>query len=111
MANNRQYAESLLGPRDTSYLDTNRRVANEIYNTNWGTLQNQFENLKNRLEQAREESKKAYATGLGETAERSFDRMNAGTANLIGRGVANSGLVNRLVQADTQAKGEGVNKL
>ena len=111
MATNRQYAEGLLGPRDTSYLDTNRRVANEIYKTNWGTLQNQFENLKNRLEQAREESKKAYATGLGETAERSFDRMNAGTANLISRGVGNSGMADRLVQADTLAKGENVNKL
>jgi uncharacterized protein YukE len=111
MANNRQYAESLLGPRDTSYLDTNRHVANEIYKTNWGTLQNQFENLKNRLEQAREESKKVYNKGLGDVAEAGFDRMNAGTANLISRGVGNSGMADRLVQDNTQAKGEGVNKL
>ena len=111
MNNNRQYAEDLLGNRNTGYLDTNKRVAGDIYKTNWGTLQNQFENLKNRLVQAREESKKAYGMGLGEVAEGSFDRMNAGTANLISRGVGNSGLADRLVQIDTQAKGEGVNRL
>lgn len=107
----KKYAEDLLGPNRRDQYDTQRDVAQDLYRTNFDTIQNTFLNLKEKLEAQRERSNRAYREGLGEVAEGSFDRMNAQTANLVQRGLTNSGIGNRLEQADTTAKGEAVNRL
>lgn len=107
----RKYAEDLIGPNNRGYLDTQRKVAKDIYQTNFDTIQNNFKNLKERLELQRNKSNLAFNKGLSDVADSSYNRVNAQTANLVGRGLTTSGLGDRVTQGDTATKGEAVQKL
>lgn len=112
MANtSRSYAEQLVGPLNKSHYDTQRKVANQSYETNWEDLQNQYKNLQEQLKQRQEQANRDYASGLVQVAENSFDRMNSANNNMVNRGLTTSGLNNLMTQADTTAKGEEVSKL
>jgi hypothetical protein len=112
MANtSRSYAEQLVGPLNKSHYDTQRKVANQSYETNWEDLQNQYKNLQEQLKQRQEQANRDYASGLVQVAENSFDRMNSVNNNMVNRGLTTSGLNNLMTQADTTAKGEEVSKL
>lgn len=111
MATNRKYAENMVGPWERDHLDKQRGVAQDIYGTNWESLKNQYGNLKSKLDSDRAIAQAAYQKGLSQAAESSFDRMNAGSANLVGRGLANSGLGERLIQSEVMNKGQNVNRL
>lgn len=112
MANtSRSYAEQLVGPLNREHYDTQRKVANQSYETNWEDLQNQYKNLQEQLKQRQEQANRDYASGLVQVAENSFDRMNSANNNMVNRGLTTSGLNNLMTQADTTAKGEEVSKL
>lgn len=107
----RKYAEDLIGLNNRGYLDTQRNVAKDIYQTNFDIIQNKFKNLKERLELQRNMSNLAFNEGLSDVADSSYNRVNAQTANLVGRGLTTSGLGDRVTQGDTAAKGEAIQKL
>lgn len=107
----REYAENLIGGWDRSGYAKQGDVAKQTAKTKWEVLQNQFANLKAQLESQREEAQQNFSEGLGAVAEGSYDRMNKGTADLVNRGLTNSGIGNLITQADTRAKGADVRGL
>ena len=112
MANRgREYAENLVGALDRSAYGQQRDVAQNVYNTNWQNVQNQYRNLQDKLKLQQERANTAYAEGLVDAAENSFDRQRLGSANLANRGLAASGINNLLSQADTAQKGEDISNL
>lgn len=112
MANKgREYAESLVGALDRSAYGQQRDVAQSTYNTNWQNVQNQYKNLQDKLKLQQQRANRAFAEGLVDVAENSFDRQRLGSGNLANRGLSASGLTNMLNQADTAQKGEEISKL
>lgn len=112
MANKgREYAESLVGPLDRSFYGQQRDVAQNTYNTNWQNVQNQYNNLQEKLKLQQQRANRDFAEGLVDVAENSFNRQRLGSSNLSNRGLAASGLTNILSQADTAQKGEDIGKL
>lgn len=108
MNNSRRYAEDLVGALKTEHYGTQRDVADKIYNTNWQNLENQYKNLKDKLEAKRVEENRAFAQGLVETAESGYDMARANAQNLANRGLTASGVQNLAQQANTTAKGQQV---
>ena len=112
MANKgRAYAENLVGALDRSAYGKQRDVAQNIYNTNWQNVQNQYKNLQDKLKLQQQRANREFAEGLVDVAENSFNRQRVGSGNLANRGLSASGLTNILSQADTAQKGEDVGKL
>lgn len=112
MANSsRQYAENLVGALNRSSYDTQRDLAQQAYNTNWQSLQNQYKNLQEKLKKQQEDANLAYSKGLTDVAENSYDRMYNANANLANRGLTTSGIRNLAQQQDITSKGEEVGDL
>lgn len=112
MANRgREYAEGLVGALDRSAYGQQRDVAQNTYNTNWQSVQNQYRNLQDKLKLQQQRANRDFAEGLVNVAEGSFDRQRTGSGNLANRGLAASGLTNMLNQADTVQKGEEIGNL
>jgi hypothetical protein len=111
MSTSRDYAKDLVGEWDRSQYGKLGDAAQTTQKTRWGNIQNQFANLKNQLEAQRQEAEQEYAKGVGAVSENSFDRMNQGSADLVSRGLTNSGVGSLLAQGDIRAKGQDVNKL
>lgn len=108
MNNSRKYAEDLVGALKTEHYNTQRDVANSIYNTNWKNLENQYKNLQEKLEAKRQENNRAFAKGLVETAESGYDMARANAQNLANRGLITSGVQDLAQQANTTSKGQQV---
>jgi phage tail protein X len=111
MNNSRRYAEDLVGALKTEHYGTQRDVADKIYNTNWQNLENQYKNLKDKLEAKRVEENRAFASGLANTAESGYDMARANAQNLANRGLSVSGVQDLADKANTTVKGEQVLKL
>ena len=112
MANKgREYAENLVGALDRSAYGQQRDVAQNVYNTNWQNVQNQYKNLQDKLKLQQQRANRDFAEGLVDVAESSFNRQRVGSGNLANRGLSASGLTNILNQADTAQKGEDIAKL
>lgn len=112
MANKgREYAENLVGALDRSAYGQQRDVAQNVYNTNWQNVQNQYRNLQDKLKLQQQRANRDFAEGLVDVAENSFNRQRVGSGNLANRGLSASGLTNILSQADTAQKGEDIGKL
>ena len=112
MANRgREYAEGLVGPLDRSAYNQQRDVAQNVYNTNWQNVQNQYRNLQDKLKLQQQRANTDFAEGLVNAAESSFNRQRIGSGNLTNRGLAASGLTNILAQSDISQKGEDIGKL
>ena len=112
MANKgREYAEGLVGALDRSAYNQQRQVAQNVYNTNWQNVQNQYKNLQDKLKLQQQRANAEYAEGLVNVAENSFNRERQGSGNLANRGLSASGLTNILNQADTAQKGEEIQNL
>ena len=112
MANKgRIYAEGLVGDLDRSAYNQQRDVAQNVYNTNWQNVQNQYRNLQDKLKLQQQRANAEYAEGLINVAENAFNRERTGSGNLANRGLSASGLTNILNQADTAQKGEEISKL
>ena len=107
----RNYAENLVGKLDRSYYSNQRNVANQAYQTNWESLQNQYKNLTDRLKQQQEQANTNFANGLVDVSENSFNRMSNVNEDLVNRGLLTSGVRNMYQQADTTQKGKDVREL
>lgn len=108
MAKGRAYAESLVGPLDRSFYDTQRKVTQQANQTNWENLQNQYKNLTDQLKRRQEQANIDFAKGLVGVAEGSLDRMSNANQDMANRGLISSGLNNLVDQSDTAIKGEQI---
>lgn len=88
----KDYAKEQLGSLDLSYLDNERKVANNIYNTSKSSLENNFNNLIEQINNNRADTRKNFNTGRSTVAENSYNANRTNQADLASRGVGNSGL-------------------
>lgn len=88
----KDYAKEQLGNLDLSYLDKEREVARNTYNTSLSSLENNFNNLLNQINSNRADTRKNFNTGRNTIAENAYDTNRANQASLASRGVGTSGL-------------------
>lgn len=86
------YAKQQLGNLDLSHLDKEREVAQNTYNTQKSSLENNFNNLLNQIESNRSDTRKNFNTGRATVAENSYNANRLNQADLASRGVGSSGL-------------------
>lgn len=110
MADYKKYAQNLIGDWETNIYDPQKQVTQDIYQTNWNKLSNDYSALKDKLARNFENAQLEYANTLNDVQNTSFNRMNAANIDLANRGLSSSGIGNRVQQADTQLKGEEVDK-
>ena len=110
MADYKNYAENLIGNWERDIYAPQAQVAKDIYQTNWNALTNNYNTLKDKLARNFDLAQKEYANTLNNVQNTSFNRMNAANIDLANRGLSGSGVLNRVEQADTQMKGEDVDK-
>ena len=106
MANSRDYAKGLVGELDRTIYNTQRDVAQRTHQTNWQNLQNQYKNLTEELKTTQEEANRNYANTMANIAGEGFDRMRGYNADLVNRGVAQSGTRDLAQQANIEKKGK-----
>ena len=106
--NSRNYAEDLVGKLNLGHYDTQRKLLDESYQTNWKDIQNQFQNLTSELKKRQEDANRMFNNGLVNVAENSYDRLRSNNASMVNKGLATSGLNNLVQQADTTKKGEEI---
>ena len=108
MTKGREYAENIVGPLDRSFYNTQRDVSEKTYQTNWENLQNQYKNLQEKLKRDQAEANRAFANGLVNVAENSYDRMKKANESMALKGLTSSGLNNLVEQGDITTKGAEV---
>lgn len=108
MANSRDYAKGLVGELNRTIYNTQRDVAQKAHQTNWQNLQNQYKNLTEELKATQEEANRNYANTVANIAGEGFDRMRGYNADLVNRGVAQSGTQDIAQQANIEQKGKDV---
>lgn len=110
MADYKKYAENLIGNWERDIYAPQAQVRKDVYQTNWNALTNNYNTLKDKLARNFELAQEEYANTLNNTQNTSFNRMNAANIDLANRGLSSSGVTNRIEQADTQLKGQEVDK-
>lgn len=110
MVNYKKYAEELIGNWETGQYEPQRETVQNVYQTNWNKLANDYNTLKDKLARNFSNAQTAYANTLGNIQGEGFNRMRNANIDLANRGLSNSGMVNLVTQADTQRKGEDVDK-
>lgn len=108
MADSRNYAKDLVGELNRTIYNTQRDVAQRTHQTNWQNLQNQYKNLTEELKTTQEEANRNYANTMANIAGEGFDRMRGYNADLVNRGVAQSGTQDIAQQANIEQKGKDV---
>ena len=88
----KDYARKQLGNLDLSYLDKEREVANNIYNTSRSSLENNFNNLINQINTNRNDTRRNFNMGRSSIAENAYNANRANQADLVSRGIGRSGL-------------------
>jgi hypothetical protein len=88
----KEYAQQQLGTMDLSYLDKERENAQNTYNTSNSSLQTNFNNLLQQIENNRADTRKNFNTGRATVAEQSYNANRTNQADLASRGVGSSGL-------------------
>lgn len=106
---NKKYAENLIGNWETSQYEPQRQVVKDIYQTNWNNLTNDLNALNAQLESNFERARQQYSGSLQDTTENSFRNMYNAETNLANRGLAASGLLNTVNQANIADVGNTVN--
>lgn len=109
MASYKKYAENLIGNWEKNIYEPQKQIAQDVYNTNWESLTNDFNTLKDQLNRNYENARNVYTNILSDVQNSSFNRVNTAYNDLATRGLSNSGYVNDLIQADTSLKGQEVN--
>lgn len=110
MANNIKYAQNLIGDWNKDIYEPKKQALQDIYQTNWNKLSNDYNTLKDTLARNYDVARQTYNKTLGDIQNESFNRMNAATIDLANRGLSSSGVTGLVNNADTQIKGEEVNK-
>lgn len=110
MANYKNYAENLIGNWEKDIYEPQKQVTKDIYQTNWNKLTNDYNTIKEKLARNFKLAREEYANTLNDVQNSSFNRMNNANIDLANRGLSNSGMMDLITQADTQSKGEDVDK-
>lgn len=110
MASYKKYAEDLIGNWETGQYEPQRTVTKNIYQTNMDKLANDFNALKDKLARNFQNAQTEYANTMSAIQNDSFNRMRNANIDLANRGLSTSGVGNLVGQADTQRKGEDVDK-
>jgi hypothetical protein len=110
MADYKKYAENLVGNWEKDIYAPQSKVTQDIYQTNWNKLANDYNDLKDKLAKNFENARLGYSNALNAIQDNSFNRMNTANIDLANRGLSSSGMLDRITQADTQAKGQAVDK-
>lgn len=110
MANYKNYAENLIGNWEKDIYEPQKQVTKDIYQTNWNKLTNDYNTVKEKLARNFKLAREEYANTLNDVQNSSFNRMNNANIDLVNRGLSNSGMMDLITQADTQSKGEDVDK-
>lgn len=110
MANYKNYAENLIGNWEKDIYEPQKQVIKDIYQTNWNKLTNDYNAVKEKLARNFKLAREEYANTLNDVQNSSFNRMNNANIDLANRGLSNSGMMDLITQADTQSKGEDVDK-
>lgn len=110
MASYKKYAEDLVGNWETGQYEPQRETIQNVYQTNWNKLINDYNTLKDKLARNFSNAQINYANTLGDVQNESFNRMRNANIDLANRGLSTSGVGNLVTQADTQRKGEDVDK-
>lgn len=93
MATAKDVAAQQLGSLDLSYLDKEKNVATDVYNTGKSSLETSYQNLLDQLSKNRAGTKTDFTKGRATVSESAYDMDRANKANLASRGVGKSGLV------------------
>ena len=110
MASYKNYAENLIGNWEKDIYEPQKQVTKDIYQTNWNKLTNDYNTVKEKLARNFKLAREEYANTLNDVQNSSFNRMNNANIDLANRGLSNSGMMDLITQADTQSKGEDVDK-
>lgn len=110
MANYKNYAENLIGNWEKDIYEPQKQVIKDIYQTNWNKLTNDYNAVKEKLARNFKLAREEYANTLNDVQNSSFNHMNNANIDLANRGLSNSGMMDLITQADTQSKGEDVDK-
>lgn len=110
MADYKKYAENLIGNWEKDIYEPQKQVTKDIYQTNWNKLTNDYNTVRDKLARNFNLARQEYANTLNDVQNSSFNRMNNANIDLANRGLSGSGMLNLITQADTQAKGEDVDK-
>ncbi len=110
MASYKKYAEDLIGGWETGQYEPQRNVTQNIYQTNWTKLSNDFNTLKDKLARNFSNAQMEYANTLNDVQNQSFNRMRNADIDLATRGLSTSGVGNLITQADTQQKGQDIDR-
>lgn len=90
--NAKDYAKEQLGNLDLSYLDNERSVANDIYNTSKTGLETNYNNLIDQINKNRVDTRKNFNTGRGTVAENAFTQNRLNNLDVGSRVAGRSGL-------------------
>lgn len=110
MANYKNYAENLIGNWEKDIYEPQKDITKAIYQTNWNKLTNDYNTVKEKLARNFKLAREEYANTLNDVQNSSFNRMNNANIDLANRGLSNSGMMDLITQADTQSKGEDIDK-
>lgn len=88
----KDYAKEQLGNLDLSYLDNERNVANNTYNTTKSSLETNFNNLVDQINSNRADTSKNFNTGRSTIAEDAYNANRLNQTDLAARGIGSSGL-------------------
>ena len=90
----KDYAKEQLGELDLSYLDEEKRVAKNTYDTSTKSLQNSFDNLVSQINSNRTSNRENFNKGRATIAESAYDANRANKLNVSSRVAGQSGLQN-----------------
>lgn len=110
MADYKKYAENLIGNWEKDIYEPQKQVTKDIYQTNWNKLTNDYNTVRDKLARNFNLARQEYVNTLNGIQNSSFNRMNNANIDLANRGLSGSGMLNLITQADTQTKGEDVDK-
>ena len=110
MADYKKYAENLIGNWEKDIYEPQKQVTKDIYQTNWNKLTNDYNTVRDKLNRNFQLAREQYANTLNDVQNSSFNRMNNANIDLANRGLSSSGMLDLVSQADTQSKGEDVDK-
>lgn len=110
MAGYKNYAENLIGNWEKDIYEPQKQVTKDIYQTNWNKLTNDYNAVRDKLNRNFQLAREQYANTLNDVQNSSFNRMNNANIDLANRGLSSSGMLDLVSQADTQSKGEDVDK-
>lgn len=92
MASAKEYAQQQLGNLDLSYLDKEKEVAKNMYDTSSNSLQTSYNSLMDQIGKGRADTRKNFNASRTAISENAFDMNRDSKASLASKGVGVGGL-------------------